>query len=323
MTVPTALSTTSFGAPAPVADDGFSLVVLPDTQNYAWKYPQIYHDQTKWIADNVASHKIPIVLHVGDVTQHNNDEQWGIAKQAHQRIAEQVPCVMLPGNHDLGPEGNATERTSRMTQFFPPSYFQRWSNFGGFYDREPDRTENSFHVFEAGGRKWLVLALEFGPRNDVLRWAGEVVGRNADRTVILVTHAYLRPDNTRFDRHAQVTVNGKVRDKGLDNYGLSKAEAGFNDGEDMWKKLVSRHANFAFVISGHVCVTGHRADKGQHGNVVHQMVVDYQNQENGGNGFLRLMQFAAPDKPLHVWDYSPHLNQKSSIANTDFEIARS
>ncbi|MDZ4848342.1 MAG: metallophosphoesterase [Pirellulaceae bacterium] len=307
-------------APKAPDGDGFTLVILPDTQMYAWKDPSIYRAQTQWIADNIAEHKIPMVLHVGDVTQHNNAEQWQAAREAHDLIAEKVPCLLLPGNHDLGPEGNASTRQTLMSEYFPPTDFERWSTFGGFYDREPQRTENSFHTLEAGGRKWLVLALEFGPRDDVLRWAGEVVQKHPDRSVILVTHAYLRTDNTRFDRHATFTSKGKESNKGLDNFKLSGFSEGFNDGEDVWKKLVSQHPNFVLVISGHTCVTGRRIDTGKHGNTVHQMVVDYQNQENGGNGFLRLLQFPPEGKTIRVVDYSPYLDQNSEIKNTDFEI---
>ncbi len=318
--VPFSTSRSFAGAPEPPKGDGFTLVVLPDTQIYAWKDPSIYRAQTQWIAENLASHTIPMVMHVGDVTQHNNVEQWEAARVAHNLISERVPSLLLPGNHDLGPEGNASTRQTLMTEYFPPSDFNRWQTFGGFYDREPDRTENSYHILDAGGRKLLVMALEFGPRDDVLRWAGEVVQKHPDRSVILVTHAYLRTDNTRFDRHATFTSKGKESNKGLDSFGVSKLEGGFNDGEDVWKKLVSQHANFALVISGHVCVTGRRIDQGVHGNTVHQMVVDYQNQEKGGNGFLRLLQFPAEGNALRVVDYSPYLDTNSPISNTDFVI---
>jgi Calcineurin-like phosphoesterase len=318
--IPLAKSRVFAGAPEPPPGDGFTLVVLPDTQMYAWKDPSIYRAQTQWIAENVTSHKIPMVMHVGDVTQHNNAEQWQAARIAHNAISSRVPCLLLPGNHDLGPEGNASTRETLMTEYFPASDFNRWPTFGGFYDREPERTENSYHLLEAGGRKLLVMALEFGPRDDVLRWAGEVVQKYPERSVILVTHAYLRTDNTRFDRHATFTSKGKVSNKGLDNFEISKLDGGFNDGEDVWKKLVSQHANFSLVVSGHVCVTGRRVDQGIHGNTVHQMVVDYQNQEKGGNGFLRLLQFPAEGNAVRVVDYSPYLDVNSPIKNTDFVI---
>jgi hypothetical protein len=314
------LQPTFAAPPTPPAKGGFTIAVLPDTQNYAWKYPDLYTAQTKWIADNVKSHNIPMVLHLGDITQHNTNEQWQAARAAHDLLKGKVPCAIAPGNHDLGLGGKANSRESGMTKFFPLAEFKQWPSFGGVYDQEPDRTENNYHRFEAGGRKWLVIALEFGPRNDVLRWAGDVAKKYSDHSAILITHAYLRPDDTRYDRRVKIQVKGKESNKGLDNYALSKAAGGFNDGEDIWQKLVSQHANFFLVISGHVCVTGRRTDTGKHGNTVHQMVVDYQNQEKGGNGFLRLLQFAADGKTIRAIDYSPSLDQPSSIPNTDFTL---
>lgn len=307
-------------APVPPATGGFTLAVLPDTQMYAWKDPSLYVAQTRWIADHVKAHNIQMVLHLGDVTQHNTNEQWQAARSAHDLIAGAVPCAIAPGNHDLGPGGRANTRDTGFTEFFPLAEFKRWKTFGGVYDQEPTRTENNFHTFEAGGRKWLVLALEFGPRHDVVRWANEVVQAHPDRSVILITHAFLRSDSTRYDRRVKITIKGKEGNKGLDNYALSKAGGGFNDGEDLWRKLVARHANFVMVVSGHTTVTGRRVDRGEHGNEVHQMLVDYQNQERGGNGFLRLLQFQPDGKTVRAVDYSPVLDGPSLIPDTDYTI---
>ena len=304
-------------SPPPPVPGGFTLVVLPDTQLYSLKYPDTYDVQTRWIAGNARRYNVSYVLHVGDITDKNTPPEWQIAAQAHARMAGVVPCALLPGNHDLG-----LGRGSGLTEHFPTADFKRLPTFGGFYDREPQRSDNSYHLFEAGGRKWLILALEFGPRDDVLRWANEIAARHPDRSVILITHAYLRPDNTRYDHRVKIVVNGKESDKGLGKSALPYAQdpAGFNDGEDMWQKLVSRHSNFAFVISGHVCVTGHRTDPGRHGNPVHQILVDYQNQPNGGDGYLRLLQFSAGLKTVRVSDYSPTLDQISEVKGASFEL---
>ena len=37
---------------APAAAQDFSIVVLPDTQNYSTSYPNIFSAQTQWIANN-------------------------------------------------------------------------------------------------------------------------------------------------------------------------------------------------------------------------------------------------------------------------------
>ena len=43
------------------------------------------------------------------------------------------------------------------------------ADFGGAM--EPGRIENTFHTFHAGDHDYLVLALEWGPRDAVVEWA--------------------------------------------------------------------------------------------------------------------------------------------------------
>lgn len=287
-------------APSPV-DGGFTLVVVPDTQNYVWHRPELYTLQTGWIAANVERYRVAHVLHVGDITQHNNMQEWQSARRAHSLYKDMVPAAYAAGNHDLGPDGSAASRGSLFSDYITLADYRSQPGFGGVYDKEPDRTENSYHLFNAGGRQWLILALEFGPRDDVIRWAGEVVARYPDRSAILLTHAYLFSDGTRFQ--------GTRQPHGPAVFGLSKSSGGANDGEALWRKLVSKHASFALVISGHVGITAHLESKGEHGNTVHQLVVDYQNVENGGNGWLRLLQFQPDGKTVTVRDYSPLLDE--------------
>ncbi|HRE79689.1 MAG TPA: hypothetical protein PLN52_01515, partial [Opitutaceae bacterium] len=118
-------------------------------------------------------------------------------------------------------------------------------------------------------------------RDDVLRWGNEVVARHVDRLVIVLTHAYLRADGTRFDRGV-LTPGAKRPNKGFDHYPMSRSPEGFNDGEDVWKKLVSQHPNVVLVLSGHVCTSAHLVSRGVHGNSVHQVLVDYQDADQGG-----------------------------------------
>lgn len=308
-------------APPEPVDGGFSLVVIPDSQHYTWKRPELYTLQTGWIAANVERYHVSRVLHVGDITQHNRRNEWEAARRAHGLLAGVVPATYAEGNHDISDRGGAADsRVSLFPEFIPLAEYQRQPGFGGVYDREPENTANSFHTFEAGGRKWLVLALEFAPRDDVLRWANEVVATHRNHSVILVTHAYLRPDVTRYDRTV-ATPNAKRPNKGFDQYQLSKQPGGYNDGEDMWKKLVSKHANFALVICGHVCTSAHLVSTGEHGNHVHQVLVDYQDTEPyGGAAWLRLLQFLPDGKTVRVRDYSPLLDQTSTDATCAFEF---
>jgi hypothetical protein len=295
-------------------DEAFSVVVLPDTQIYAWKHPEIFHAQTRWIAENLTKYKVKYVLHLGDVVQHNNDKEWKIARESFSRLDGEVPYAIALGNHDMGQNGSADTRDTLFGRYFPLSEFNKWPSFGGVYDKEPGRADNSYHVFSAGGRQWLILALEFGPRDDVLRWAGDVISRHAEHSVILITHAYLDSDGRRYDR----TIPKQHYPPW--DYPLAEDKAGLNSGEDMWRKLAAKYRNMVMVLCGHVCVAARLTSTGEAGNLVHQMLVDYQDQKRGGNGWLRLLQFSPGAQTVHVRDYSPVLDKWSDHPDRRFDL---
>ncbi len=47
----------------------FSIIVLPDTQKYSEKYPQIFCKQTDWIRENINKLNIAFTIHLGDITE--------------------------------------------------------------------------------------------------------------------------------------------------------------------------------------------------------------------------------------------------------------
>ncbi len=163
--------------------------------------------------------------------------------------------------------------------------------FGGTYDREPDRLENSYHLFSAAGREFLVICLEFGPRADVVRWAREIAAKHKNREAILLTHAYMYYDDTRYDW----THYGKKQNWNPHAYGVSDASAGdVCDGEELWQRLVRKNANFVLTMNGHVLQDGlgRTTSRSASGRDVHQVLVNFQMKPNGGDGWLRLLEFA-------------------------------
>ena len=63
-------------APAPAAD--FTIAVLPDTQFYSRKYPQIFQAQTDWVIANRTRLNIVYVAQLGDIVDGGEKfpEQW-------------------------------------------------------------------------------------------------------------------------------------------------------------------------------------------------------------------------------------------------------
>lgn len=310
------------GEPPALQPGAFSIAVLPDTQNYSEKFPEIYEAQTKWIVEHREARNIACVLHLGDITNHNAPEQWENAARAMQILDGHVPYFMAPGNHDYSDGGRCTDRTTRMNDYFPVDAFRKQSTFGGTYDREPDRIENSYHVFIAEGRKFLVLALEYGPRRDVVRWANEVVAKHRDHAAILITHAYMYFDDTRYDW----SKYGAQQHWNPHSYGVARATGDdVMDGEELWTNLVSRHDNFIMTLNGHVLGDGlgRMTSTGSGGQEVHQMLVNFQMRPQGGDGWLRLLEFRADRKTVQVYDYSPTRDQHNQSPQNQFALALS
>jgi hypothetical protein len=301
------------GPPAP-PPGGWSVVVLPDTQYYSSTFPEIFEDQVRFIRERRDALRIAFVLHEGDIVDTDLERQWNNASRSLHQLDGLVPYVLAPGNHDyIGLDA----RSTMINRFFPlgPIAAQPWF-LAAF---EPDKVENTAQLLALGDRVWLVIALEFGPRDAALAWADDLLKTHADLPAIIVTHAYLYHDGTRYDRVARPAQE-------FSPYayfsGAPPPPGTVNDGEDMWRKLVEGNDNVGFVICGHVfnratgdaaaALTSTRAS----GRQVHQVVANYQETTNGGNGFLRVMQFIPEPAEVRVFTYSPTLDRfKSDVAN--------
>lgn len=307
------------GAPPLPARGAFSVIVLPDTQHYSEQFPEQFQAQTKWIVEQRQARNIACVLHLGDITNRSTAVEWTRAAAALGALDGQVPYFMTLGNHDYSDGGACTDRTTRFNEYFPLAKYRTRREFGGVYDKEPERFENSYHLFSAAGRDFLVLALEFGPRKDVVRWANEVVARHRRRAVILITHAFVYYDDSRYDWAAL----GTKQSWNPHSYGIAKATADdVSDGEELWRSLVSRHDNFVLTLNGHVLndglgrlVTATPAKR-----EIPQLLVNFQMKPKGGDGWLRVLEFKADRTTVEAYDYSPTRHQCNESPQNRFTL---
>jgi hypothetical protein len=307
------------GEPPKPEAGSYTVAVLPDTQNYSEKYPEQYLAQTSWLVENRKARNIAAVLHLGDITNRNTTEQWENAQRAMNQLDGHLPYFMTPGNHDYSEGGSCKDRTTKMNDYFPVAKFKDSPNFGAVYDKEPDRIENSCQLFSANGRDFVVLALEFGPRADVVRWANEMAAKYKDRSAILITHAYIYFDETRYDWSRY----GSKQTWNPHSYGVAKSTADdVQDGEQLWNNLVSKHENFVLTLNGHVLNDGlgRVVTKTPAGREIPQVLVNFQMKPNGGDGWLRLLEFRADGKTVQSYDYSPTLNQRNKSPQNQFAM---
>lgn len=313
----TALACTALLAVSCSTQKSFKMALLPDTQTYACDYPEIFHAQTRWLAEH--RKEIAFVLHLGDITNNNSEKQWEVAAAAMNRLDGKVPYVLTVGNHDLGEKGRTGTRDSRLfNRYFPYEKYSLDKHFGGAF--EPGKMENVWYTFRAGRTDWLVLSLEFGPRDKVLEWAGEVIRSHPDKNVIIDTHAYLYSDDTRMQKGHRWLPQ---------HYGAGKNATGgeaANNGEQMWQKLIAKYPNIVFVFSGHVLNdgTGLLVSEGAGGNRVCQILSNYQRgvngSKNGGDGFLRIVSVDTAAGTVSVQSYSPYTNTYKTEPDHQFTV---
>ena len=169
-----------------VGKNDFSVVVLPDTQYYSQKYPQIFLSQTQWIVNNLKNYNIVFVTHSGDIVNDCDDrEQWQFAKIALKQLDGIVPYGLLPGNHD--------QPTELFNQYFS------WTNYANdnwYKGHFGDTNDNNYQIISTGGTKLLFLQLQFSPTPEIINWADEIIDSNQDCTVILNTHSVLYTDDS-------------------------------------------------------------------------------------------------------------------------------
>ncbi|MEE9382606.1 MAG: metallophosphoesterase [Nannocystaceae bacterium] len=296
--------------------DSWTMVVLPDTQDYTSSRRGILTAQIDWILENRHDLDIRLVAHLGDIVPFDRAEHWDVAHAELGRLAGRVPLALPPGNHDLW--GVAQRRSSMIDAYFEPSDLVADGVEVGLFD--PNSIWNTYHVLDGNGGPWLVLALEFGPRDEVLKWAGDMIARHRGHAVIVVTHAFLRPNNERYDWR----IGGLDQGGNPHAYGL----ANVNDGEEIWRKLVSPGTDVRLVLSGHALGNGvaRRRSRGGRGQTVHQLLSNYQRgvvhrgQSRGRSGYLRLMHFESNDAKVDVATYSPWRRTWLNDEDNRFEI---
>jgi 3',5'-cyclic AMP phosphodiesterase CpdA len=295
-------------------DRAFTIVSLPDTQYYAARHPEILQAQTDWIVRENDRRGLAFVVHEGDIVDSDETDQWRRAASSLHALDGVIPYVLSPGNHDYERRGDHITRRTRLDAFFPATGFAATSCPDAPF--EADRIENGCQIIATPAGPWLVLSLEFGPRDGALAWADAILARHAALPAVVVTHAYLASDDTRYDHVAR---SGQL----WSPYRYVRGRAGqVNDGEEVWRKLIVKHDNVLFVLCGHDLgdgigrLTSTRPD----GTRVHQLLANYQMDALGGAGYLRLLTFAPEERRVHVRTYSPYLDRYKTDPDNDFVL---
>jgi hypothetical protein len=303
------------GAP----EGSVSVALLPDTQYYAKCRSRHLENQSRWLVRERERRHIVAALSLGDLTDDNSDEQWAFVRQSFSPLGAGFPLLLTTGNHDTGEQGSANRRETLLSKYLYEDYAKKSGALRSV--APPGGIENAFYSFDLGRVKLGILMLEWGPRRTIVDWANQILDQYADHRVIVVTHAYLYDDGTRYDYAARGTQQ-VWNPLTYPTAAGAMADDPSHDGEMLFQALVRRHAGIFLVASGHVLGQGaaHLTSRGDAGNTIHQILANYQMLDEGGLGYLRLLELQPDGRVLHMKTYSPSLGLFSYAAEQDFRL---
>lgn len=298
------------------AGEKFSVVVLPDTQNYTYNNRQgTITAQSRWAVANRSALNIAFVAQVGDLVS-NSDQpaQWANVSNGLTPLDEAgIPTSVVPGNHDFD---NITGAVGLYDTYFPVSRYANatWTpgtaRYGGYYGQHqfgPDaadrRNMNNYALFSAGGTDFLMLNLEWEAPAGALEWADRVLKAHPNRTVVLTTHSF-------------VSISGGLR--------TTAQRPGGTPPATLWSSFVATHCQIKLVLSGHEHLgdlgEARRTDTNSCGQPVQAILTDYQDRANGGDGWLRYYTFDPAAGSMTATTYSPTLGQFETDADSSFTV---
>ena len=298
-----AIGLLGIGAGGCAATRDFSVVVIPDPQHYASRFPDLGLAQIQWIRSHVDELQIRFVSSVGDqVDDGTSDVQWKQSADFMHQLDGVVPFGVAFGNHDIqDAKGGFTGR--KFLDSFGPERFKKYKWYGG----ASVSGRSSYQEFFGGGYRFLALALAVDPSAEEIAWARRVIAADPWAPVILTTHQFLTPQG-------EVAQDAFVQEPGA----LAPRE--------IWDRLVKDSPQIFMVLCGHYHGEASLVKKNDAGQDVHIILQDYQNAENGGNGWLRIIGFHPDKGRIEFQTYSPTLKQfqkgPKSAFSFDFDFKR-
>jgi PKD repeat protein len=302
--------------PGPGTADPFTVVALPDLQNYTYNNRQgTIRQQAEWVVGTRSELNTAMVVQLGDlVSEEENPTQWGHTSTGLKVLDDaRVPNTVVAGNHDFN---TATGAFAEYDQYFPTSRYAgvSWTptsaRYGGYMGQNlfgPDPVDrknmNNFALFSAGGRDFLVLNLEWEAPQYALDWSAKVLAAYPDRLAIVTTHSF-------------VGLNGLRR--------TTPERTGGTSADKMWTDFVYQQCSVRLVLSGHFhngdAGEASRSDLNRCGQPVQQILTDYQDRPNGGDGWLRYYTFDPAANTMTARTYSPKLGTFENDVDSAFTV---
>ncbi|MBR5633528.1 MAG: metallophosphoesterase, partial [Clostridia bacterium] len=289
----------------------YSLAFIPDIQYMTQTYPHTLDPLFDYLLQNKESKNIQHVLGLGDMTNANTLPEWYNVKRQYEKLNGKIPYSLVRGNHDI--LLNNKEKIFDQAFGIKGSYYYNYvKENGGFMDEST--SANTYMLFTVGEIDYIILCLDFGISDEVVKWANTVLDEYPERRAILTTHGYLNADGTTLDE--------------LDYARPTSYDKTLNDGEEIWETLISKHDNVDMIVSGHMNQDNivYTRREGMDGHAVYEILIDPQTTDKalGGTGTVAFMYFTEDGRHAKIEFYSTvldkYLHESNAYISFDFDL---
>ncbi len=286
---------------ADLEDPRFTLAVVPDTQ---YLFDQDRGDAApltatfEYLIDQRGVDNIVFTAHLGDIVENALASEFAQADPVFALMDRaRMPYSVLAGNHDIDSSKDDQRGDSPYLRVFGPQRFRRMSTYGG---STPDGY-NSYHVFRAGGRQWLLLAMDWRPSDASFAWARKVIAEHPRLPVILTIHELVYAD----DGNGVAELSGH--------------------GQRVWEQLVKGNDQIFLTLNGHFWPSGRTTRQNAAGHDVHLHITNYQDRYYGGGAMIRLYHFDLARNTIDVETINPWIlaqkpSRRSQLAEGEVEL---
>lgn len=281
----------------------FTVVVMPDTQ-YLFDgdsiHPAPMEASFRYVLDNRKDENIAFLAHLGDITQNGLPQEFAAVSSTFGMLDRSgFGYSVLAGNHDIRSSTDDQRGKTAYLNTFSPARFAGSPTYRG----ASADGYNSYHIFRAAGREWLVLALDWRLSKAGFAWANAVIAQHRTLPVIVTTHDIAYSDEA-----------GKAH--------LS------DNGQHLWNDLISGNDQVFLALGGHNWPPGNSTLTNKAGHDVHLHVTDYQNRYYGGAAMIRTYRFDTARNTIDVATFSPWIqglaaNKRNELAGQEIELTSS
>lgn len=272
-------------------EDNFTILWTSDPQWYSFAYQDILVQQNEWVVENFERLNMKYIVHTGDFVDlpHNRD-QWNFVTEQYEKWDEAgLPYGVLAGNHDVDGKDH-----TEFSEYFGEKRF----NSNSWYGESYDDNRGHYDLISEGNTDFIFVYLGYGDHSEEdYEWLNDVLERYSSRIAFIALHEYLYADGTRTEI-----------------------------GNEIFEKVVLKNPNVRMVFCGHnynaVRLIDHIDDNGdgEADRTVYQLMANYQNLTNGGNGYMRFLEFDKKDGNISFRTYSPYLKDFNAYDNRGDEM---